>query len=441
MMTSMIKSVGDPYDPDRVYYTGSVINSSSVTTQQEADPQIDYMDQRQNPIIQRAANYEVSVENFALHGPQKNLPLFIPQIKKDSVTETQYSVSVGISDGTTSAIGTAFITWQPENQAPYIQVPPVGANPENYEYYYCYSYSQFVGLVNNALERAWVEATDDFGTCGTQCPFIEYDETTALFSMNQDSKTCIAPVGTALPHPWNVTQAVTGNYQAGEFSFVGFNTQLELLLSDFPSVFTSGLKFGAGLLDLPEVVLDTGLNWNWKANAVYSIQPSTPVGQILKSLPKSSIVQLANPFDGSALSNAFFLRLKQDYKSTGSIWSPISSLVLTTNEIPVRNENTANPIIIGTGTNGGQTSSSGAFKTILIETPIGDLDADDWRTSLVYTPFNEKFSSLEPSRGPISTIDVKLYWRSRLTNNLIPMTMPNQASMTFRLLFKKKGIY
>ena len=77
----MIKSVGDPYDPDRVYYNGSVINSSSVTTQQEADPQIDYMDQRQNPIIQRAANYEISVENFTLHGPQKNLPLFIPQIK------------------------------------------------------------------------------------------------------------------------------------------------------------------------------------------------------------------------------------------------------------------------------------------------------------------------------------------------------------------------
>ena len=436
----MIKSVGDPYDPDRVYYNGSVINSSSITTQQEADPQIDYMDQRQNPIIQRAANYEISVENFTLHGPQKNLPLFIPQIKSTSVTETQYSVSVGISVGGVKKVGTAFIIWQPENQAPYIQVPPVGANPENYEYYYCYTYSQFVGLVNNALNRAWVDATTSFGTCGTQCPFIEYDESTALFSLNQDSKTCIAPVGTTLPYPWNVTQATTGNYQTGEFSFVGMNTQLELLLSDFPSVFTSGLKFGATLLDLPEVVIDTGLNWNWAANAVYATQPSSPVGQILKSLPKSSIVELANPFDGAAL-GLFFLRIKQDYKSTGSIWSPISSLVLTTNEIPIRNENTANPIILGTGTNGGQSATSGAFRTILIETPIGDLDADDWRTSLVYTPFNEKFSSLEPSRGPITTIDVKLYWRSRLTNNLIPMTMPNQASMTFRLLFKKKGIY
>ena len=439
-MTSLIKSVGDSYDPDRVYYNGSIINSSSITTQQESDPYIDYMDQRQNPIIQRAANYEISVENFALHGPQKNLPLFIPQINPSSLNETQYSVSVGISDGTTSAIGTAFVLWQPENQAPYITVPPVGANPENYEYYYCYTYSQFVGLVNNALERAWTDAKTSFGTCGTQCPFLEYDESTALFSLNQDSKTCIAPVGTALPYPWNVTQAAAGDYQTGEFSFVGMNTQLELLLANFPSVFTSGLKFGTTLEDLPEVVIDTGLNWNWAANSVYSPQPSSPVGQILKSLPKSSIVQLANPFDGSAISTAFFLRLIQGYKSTGSIWSPISSLVLTTNEIPLRNENTANPIIIGTGTNGGQTSSSGAFRTILIETPIGELDADDWRTSLVYQPLTATFSSLEPSRGPISTIDVKLYWRSRLTNSLIPMTMPNQASMTFRLLFKKKGV-
>jgi len=438
MVSSTIKYIGDASNPERVYYTGSIINNSTITTQQEEDPQIDFKDQRQNAIIPHAVDYELSVENFALHGPQKNLPLFIPQIKSTSVNETQYSVSVGISVGGTKKVGTAFIIWQPENQAPYIQVPPVGANPENYEYYYGYTYSQFVGLVNNALNRAWVLAKDG-DTRGTQCPFIEYDESTALFSLNQDSKTCIAPIGTPLPYPWNVTQTFTGDYQNTEFSFVGMNTQLELLLSDFPSVFTSGLTFGT--VDLPEVVIDTGLNWNWAANAEYSpTQPSSPVGQILKSLPKSSIVELANPFDGAAL-GLFFLRIKQDYKSTGSIWSPISSLVLTTGQIPIRNENTANPIILGTGTNGGQSGSSGSFRTILIETPIGDLDADDWRTSLVYNPPNEKFSSFTPSQNPILTIDVKMYWRSRLTNNLIPMTMPNQSSMTFRLLFKKKGLY
>jgi hypothetical protein len=186
MVSSTIKYIGDASNPERVYYTGSIINNSTITTQQEEDPQIDFKDQRQNAIIPHAADYELSVENFALHGPQKNLPLFIPQIKSTSVNETQYSVSVGISVGGVKKVGTAFIIWQPENQAPYIQVPPVGANPENYEYYYGYTYSQFVGLVNNALNRAWVLAKDG-NTRGTQCPFIEYDESTALFSLNQFS--------------------------------------------------------------------------------------------------------------------------------------------------------------------------------------------------------------------------------------------------------------
>jgi hypothetical protein len=404
-----------------------------------ADPEIDFEDQRQTAIINDASMYEVSVQSFSLDGCQKNFPLFIPQMAAGSNTQTIYSVTVAVKYGSTYNITTTPITWIPENQATYIPTPPATTPQIQSEYYYCYTYSHFITLVNKALNTAW---TTSKGLGATQCPFFEYDETTGLFALNQDSNTCITPNGTPLPAPFATATFATTNpagvtYQSGEYSFVGMNTSLELLLSNFPSIYYgNGQKWAnqSGKI-LPEVVIDTGLQINLLDGAA---KASTPIGEMLKSLPKSSIVQLANPFTGAALAAAFFLRLKQDYSSTGSIWSPIASIVLGTSSIPVRNEYVANPIVFGTRTNGGNIASGGAFGKVLLETPIGDLDADDWRTSLVYQPQTLTFSSLDRSQEGISDIDLQVYWRNRLTNSLIRLTIPNQASLSFRLLFKKK---
>jgi hypothetical protein len=439
---------GSRADPDRVYYNATVINNSLVTTQSQADPEIDFEDQRQTAIISDASMYEVSVQSFSLDGCQKNFPLFIPQMAVGSNTQTIYSVTVAVKYGSTYNITSTPITWIPENQATYIPTPPATTPQIQSEYYYCYTYSHFITLVNKALNTAW---TTSKGIGGTQCPFFEYDETTGLFALNQDSNTCMVPykasagstLGSSLPEPWAsannyaATNPAGATYQDGEYTFVGMNTSLELLLSNFPSIYYgNGQKWAnQSLKILPEVVIDTGLAVNLLTGASKS---STPIGEMLKSLPKTSIVQLANPFTGAAIAKAFFVRLKQDYSSTGSIWSPIASIVLGTSSIPVRNEYVANPIVFGTGTNGGNTASGGAFGKVLLETPIGDLKADDWRTSLVYQPQTLTFSSLDRSQEGISDIDLQVYWRNRLTNSLIRLTIPNQASLSFRLLFKKK---
>jgi hypothetical protein len=429
---------GSRADPDRVYYNATIINNSLVTTQSEADPDIEFEDQRQTSLINDASKYEVSVQSFSLDGCQKNLPLFIPQMAAGSNSQTIYSVTVAVYDGTTYGITTTPVVWVPENQATFIPTPAATTPQVQSEYYYCYTYSHFITLVNKALNTAWAASV---GTGGTQCPFFEYDETTGIFALNQDSNTSITPVGTALPAPFStaafaLTNPAGATYQNGEYSFVGMNTCLELLLSNFPSIFYgSGQTWGPSGPALPEAVIDTGLQINLLAAAPKAT--GTPIGETLKSLPKSSIVQLANPFTGAAIPGAFFVRLKQDYTSTGSIWSPIASIVLGTTSVPVRNEFTANPIVLGSGTNG-IIPSGGAFGKVLLETPIGDLDADDWRTSLVYQPQTLTFSSLDRSQEGISNIDLQVYWRNRLTNSLIRLTIPNQASMSFRLLFKKK---
>jgi len=351
---------------------------------------------------------------------------------------TIYTVSFGVYDGIAPTIITEPIIWVPENQTSYTLVPTT-ALPTQLEsdYYYCYTYTHWVQLVNTALNKAWTTAGGGGGTFGTQCPWFEFDESTGLFSINQDSKTCMTPVGNAtpLPYPYNVSYTAAGDYNTGEYSFVGMNTSLESLLSNFNSIYYSaGKKWAGSGVFLSEVVIDMGLPINLLTGGANT---NSPVGVSLRSQPKTSIFQLANPFDYTPITTATFVRLIQDFISTGGNWSPIASFVLGTSQVPVRNESSVNPISFGQA-NVGSGSSSGTFQKVLIEASINALRSDLLKGFVLYEPLIETFSSLDPSHHGVSDIDISLYWRNRLTNALIPVLIPNQASVSFRLLFKKK---
>jgi hypothetical protein len=442
MSFSSIKIEGRQATPDRVYYNGTIINNSKDTTIQADDPEIRFQDTRQVPIIADASNYEVSVENFSLNGATKNFPLLIPIIADPStnVDETVYTVSFGVYTGTTGdvhKIVTVPLIWVTENNAKFTEKPALGPIQLETDYYYCYSYTHWISIVNTALRTAWQTAKTDEPTIGTQCPWFEFDETTGLFSINQDSKTCMTPVGTALSQPYNVTYAPTATYLDGEYSFVGMNTNLENLLTNFCSIYYSvNQPWNLTSEILPEIVIDMGLPRNLLDNTI--LDENTQVGISLRTVPKTSIFLLANPFDYTPITSAVFVRLVQDFASTGTMWSPVASFVLATTQIPVRNEQMANPIILGQANIGDQQASSGSFQKVLIETPINALTADIWKGWVLYEPLIPKYSALDPSHDGIQNIDINIYWRNRLTNALIPVRLPNQGSVSFRLMFKKR---
>jgi hypothetical protein len=444
---SSVKIEGNKSAADYIYYNGTVINNSLDTTQQADDPQVTFEDQRQNALVPDSSDYEVSVENFSLNGCTITLPLFIPQIANPSVdvNRTIYTVTVSVYDGTNYLSSTENIIWVSENLAPFTVIPTV-ANPRQIEtdYYYCYSYTHMVDLINNALKKAWLNIGGGTAAFGTQCPFMEFSPASGLFYINQDTNTTLVPYGTALPQPYRVTSTVGtsasgGTYQAGEYSFVGMNTVLNNLFSTFPSIYYSfGPRWANQPTLLPEVVIDTGLLINLQTGLATNPADSGPVGITLRTEPKSSVFQLINPYDGTGIPKAFFARLPQDFTSTGSIWSPVASIVLATTKIPVRNEATANPVTFGDANVGSQIANGGAFQKVLIETPIDCKSADIWKGFIFYEPKTETESSLDPSHDGISNIDIILYWRNRLTNSLTPIRVANQGSMSFRLVFKRK---
>jgi hypothetical protein len=108
---------------------------------------------------------------------------------------------------------------------------------------------------------------------------------------------------------------------------------------------------------------------------------------------------------------------------------------MTTTYIPIINEFSSNPIVLGSTNTGFSQDSGNAFNRILIEDSIDTEKIDYYK----YQPKTPTFSSLSPSHEPLSTIDFRFKWRNRLTNALIPMKLPNSGTVTVRLLFKKKG--
>jgi hypothetical protein len=440
MSFTRVEIEGKKATPDRVYYNATVVNNTTDTTHLEDDPAVVFQDARQNPLVADSSAYELSVQNFTLNGAPKTLPLFIPIIASPStdVNTTVYTVTFSCYTGGAGnqyLTSTIPIVWEPENQTTYTVVPPLGPIQSESDYYYCYTYTHWINLVNSALRNAWgaVGGGIDFGT---QCPWFEFDETTGLFSINQDSKTCMVPVGDTLYQPYNVSYTAAGLYQAGEYSFVGMNVNLDNLLSNFNSTsYGAGRLWSTSVEFLPEIVIDMGLTVSLLTGV---ITDGSAVGVSLRTVPKTSIFLLANPFNYTALPDAVFVRLVQDFVSTGGNWSPCASLVLGTSQVPVRNESAANPITFGSANVGGQTPNSGTFQKVLIEVPINALRADYWKGFIFYEPQTITYSSLDPSHDGIQNVDISLYWRNRLTNSLIPVRLPNQGSVSFRLLFKRR---
>lgn len=412
------------------------------------------------------------------------------------VNTTIYTVSFGLTmtqGGTSTAfLATVPIQWIPENQSTYTIVPTT-ALPKQLElaYYYTYSYTHWVDLMNNALAGAWRQVMYKVnavvsGYGGTRCPYFEFNQSTGLFSLCQDAITSYLPYGVVIQTSGNVTSASQGvsdpfavygaygttnttsgqtslgsakTYGANEFSFVGFNTNLEGLITNFDTIYFGGL---ASLLAVETATTSppTTATVGATANAYSYTQPSgvaiapsaatwvqgstTPVYypenivNVNPTSPSDVFFTLPQPWGVASVPSVYYYRETQDFISTGSLWSPIASLVLTTTQIPVRFEGVANPVLLGKGNSGGTSGVAGASQKVLLETPIDAVTADLWRGFIQYKPLVPLFSALDPSVDGLTNLDLRLGWRNRLTNTVTPIQLYNSGTVSFRLRFVRK---
>lgn len=485
MFSSGFEYVGGTKDEaDYIYYNADIINNraSDLTAGVVvSNPQIRFNETRDTPIIKDASKYNFSIVRFSMNGPGLDLPLFIPDVfeGQPDVNKTSYAVALTYNQTWNTSLGPItfniagdpfFVQYSPEVLntvlAP-VPPSPVVKQDVSTQYYWVRTYSHWVRLVNQTLLNSWIapvataygaksvwlkfaEAWTAAGLVGPADPFpypllggteafaafiqppnIQYNPTTNLFSIQADSYAFgefINPSpggGPFVPTPYVAGPPGVAGQASAPQSRLFFNSNTYNLFANFEANYYNSLSIGG----LPP--LAPGYTWeilfpnkNWE-NLVSYTQP-----------PYNTYVPLANQ-------KIYWINV-QDYPSNDNLWSPCGAIVFTTSLIPIRAEQVSAPVVYGEnnlGDSAGVTAS--AFVPIItdIAVPLSPEGAQAYRSFIYYTPTAEyRLGDFGPSQQDVRNIDIQVFWRNRLNNQLYPVSIPNGGTVNFKLMFKHRRL-
>jgi hypothetical protein len=380
--------------PNLLYYD---IQISNIENQNTKPPVLTFIETRNNPFIYDTNQYEMSVIRFVLDTP--NLPVFIPTIQPAPNTDidlTIYSVSLQWNNPVApfqTFTQQTYVRYIPQSLVPEVPPPPTltdnGLQYNDGQYYYIYNYQYFIFLINNAFINCFNALNAQVVGAGLVLPTIHppvmsFDTATNTAIINCD----LLGYNTASP-----------TNQIGIF----FNTPLSVLFSSFP-------------VKLLSIVSNLGLN-----------------AQIItNSFQLSNVIQYP-PF--APVYNA--IQVFQEF-STITLWCPISSIVFTSQTLPIVSNQISTPILFN---NSGVLANNG--NNSLIAQTITDFVANDalYKPQLIYVPQAEYRMIELISNRPLNTFDISVFWKDKQTGALIPFFLSSGASATIKVLFRKKAKY
>jgi len=397
------------------------------------------------------------------------------------------------------------VSYVPETQnvssAPVPYAAPNGIIKQDISsrYYWVYTYKHWVDLVNQTFLTAMIRlytSFRDFWNLPTNglnidlavspfpytnfedfladhdAPFIKYDENTRLFSIYGDTRAFNVggqlgqgqdPVtgldkGAQLPLPaWVDPPAPSAPSPAfpssQPFLRLFMNNNMFGLFTNFNNTYLGASNGSTISFPLGSVTITLPPNESNVPSSDYTTEilfRNQQYTNILNNNPLLQNVPTIPPPTYNLLfliptykQNLYWIST-QDYPSTGSLWSPVASIVFTSTLLPIKNEYSAAVIQLGNSTASSQNPSgnNAAFSPIITDTTC-DLSikkAEGWRDFILYEPTAEyKFSSLTASHEEIRNLDVQVFWKYRLTGELIPLTLYNCSDVSIKMLFKKVG--
>jgi hypothetical protein len=391
------------------------------------------------------------------------------------------------------------VIYRPEIQnttiAPIPLVPPTGIIRQDLStrYYWVYTYKHWCDLINEtfqtamaltytSFQAAWLADTDinltaspfPYSTFASflldhDIPSIKYVEETKLFEIYGDTRAfnvatqitgavdplTSVPVGTNIPVPAFVASAIptppfAAQPSTAPYLRLFFNSNLYQLLTNFSNTYfnaTVGSRLIFPLSATPVQIPTTTITTNpvlYTYEILFQNQNYTNLLNNNPSLQGSTTVPppAYNPyFLIPTQKQRLYWIAKQDYNSTNSLWSPVQSIVFTSTLIPVKKEYTGKPIELGSNNISGTANSASAFEPIITDFIVDQQveKAEGWRDFTLYEPTAEyKMNSLTASHDEIRNIDIQVFWKYRLTGELIPLTIPNCSDVAIKMLFRKR---
>lgn len=377
--------------------------------------------------------------------PTFQLPLTVPPVDLGWVSTKQYRADDIVylnSNGLYYQAKTTTINQNPSTN-PTFTIPPSTTplqvwqvvSPElgqaqdlTSRYYWVYTYSHWVDLVNTTLNTANLAVFNAWTTAGGTgiatfplwkavypTPIMKYSEITGLFTI------------------YYPTQFVSPNATTNAFQSLYFNINMEGLFANFDNIYLNSSIHPANT---------SQFRYTW-------ITPASPAVLFPDGYANLQIVEAIGLNDNvstpasqpTAGYSGIWYAMTQNYVSTSTLWSPIDSIVFTSTLLPLQNEQTAPPNTLGTRNTGNSSATSqSAFSPIITDVSL-DLGSDPsaYRKMIYYAPSAEyRMADFQNSKQDIRNIDIQVFWKNRLDNQLYPVSMFNLSSVSFKLMFRKK---
>jgi len=411
----------DDDEPDYIYLNLTVLNGDN-TQVQPYDPQIRFTETRTVPILKDSSKYNFSIVRFNLAGPGLNLPIIIPTIltgannPTNNVNLTAYSITLGASVDylvgavrqTNTFTSTQPIIWVPECQDVRLAPTPsplsivAGRQDVNTRYYWGFTYSHFLDLVDAAFAAALADIQAQFAawyaglpgagpvpTLTTKAPQMLYNPTSNLFTLYADQ------------YGFGGADRSSAGSNADESFTMWFNNNMYGLFSNFQAIQQNN------------------------GEQAYQIAVYSALGQ-----------------NTTTVGGTTYYVMVQDYPSTSNLWNPCESIVFTSALLPVANELTSPPVDWGQSNITTPSSGAPAFEPIITDVSVFQTDAHAYRSYTQYTPTAEyRIASFLRGRASINQIDIQVWWRNRLDGKLYPLQMFDQSSCSMKVMFRRRGIF
>ena len=375
---------------DKIYYDIVVSNLSSV----EAPPPVLYFNEtRNNPFIIDPDSYYLSIVRFTLD--TTTLPIIQPQIQPNQSNRdlTLYSFTLSWTNPVAPFQEfnyQQFIIYQPQNLGTIVPSPPSQTDNKlqnnSTGYYDIYSTQYWIYLVNTALTQAYAGLNALVVGAGLvlpspNAPVMTWDNTNNIAILNCDD--------------------AGYNDSASNYISIWMNSNMYQLFSSFP-VIIYGLS-------------TTGLGKNVR------VATTSLGGENLIQFPPVAPTYTA-------------IQVVQEH-STIAVWTPITSIVFTSNTLPIVPNQVSAPLLFF---NGNRFSSGG--NNANISQVITDFVGGDglYKPSITYLPTAQYRLVSLMGNTPIYNLDVEVFYKNRV-GELVPFRLSSGSTATIKILFTRKG--
>jgi len=119
-----------------------------------------------------------------------------------------------------------------------------------------------------------------------------------------------------------------------------------------------------------------------------------------------------------------------------NVWSPISSIVFTSNTLPINSTNVCNPCIF---VNGVSTNNNGNNSDISQVITDFQIDNNLFKNSCIFYPQGENRYIDLMGTTPLYTIDINIFWKDK-SGALYPFRLAVGCAASVKLMFERKAI-